>query len=246
MKRKILITIITILVILIVCIKIVSGFKTTVQYYEQEPEVVNKKEDISTSKIINQNKEEKKNNNQENKDIKKEIKDDVKKENKKNANISNKVDNNSLKKSVTNKSSSTIKKESTNIKISISIDTLVLIKSPGKDKVDDNLKEFIPKNGYILSNIDIDVKKNASVYDVLIEASRKYGFSVEHSGSGSNLYIQSIGNISEFDAGSQSGWVYMVNNTFPNYGVGSYHLKNNDKIKFKYTTNRGKDVGNGY
>ena len=48
-------------------------------------------------------------------------------------------------------------------------------------------------------------------------------------------YIAGINNIYEFDAGKNSGWMYKVNGVLPNYGVGSYKLKDGDSILLFYT-----------
>lgn len=143
------------------------------------------------------------------------------------------------------KTTTTAPKNNT-IKVTISIDTLNLIKAPGKNKVAANKKSLVPKNGYLLGDISLEVNKNATVYNALVKATKTYGIQMEYSGSGSNIYIQGIGNIYEFDAGAESGWMYSVNGTFPNYGVGNYQLKNGDKVRFRYTVDLGKDVGRGF
>ncbi len=39
-----------------------------------------------------------------------------------------------------------------------------------------------------------------------------------------SYYIEGIGHLYEFDAGPESGWMYKVNSSFPNYGCSSYVL----------------------
>ena len=44
--------------------------------------------------------------------------------------------------------------------------------------------------------------------------------------------------------GPESGWMYKVNEWFPNYGCSAYTLKNGDDIVWCYTCNGlGADVG---
>ena len=58
--------------------------------------------------------------------------------------------------------------------------------------------------------------------------------------------IELVNNLYEFDCGSLSGWMYKVNEWFPNYGCSRYVLKNGDDVVWCYTCNLGYDVGGGY
>ncbi len=61
-----------------------------------------------------------------------------------------------------------------------------------------------------------------------------------------SAYIEGINNLYEFDCGSLSGWMYKVNEWFPNYGCSRYELKNGDDVVWCYTCDLGYDVGGGY
>ena len=61
-----------------------------------------------------------------------------------------------------------------------------------------------------------------------------------------SAYIEGIGNLYEFDCGELSGWMYSVNDWFPNYGCSRYQVQNGDVIKWVYTCDLGYDVGGGY
>ena len=57
-------------------------------------------------------------------------------------------------------------------------------------------------------------------------------------------YIEGINHLYEFDCGKESGWMYKVNDWFPNYGCSSYKVENGDNIVWCYTCNGyGEDVG---
>ena len=59
-----------------------------------------------------------------------------------------------------------------------------------------------------------------------------------------SYYIEGIGHLYEFDAGPESGWMYKVNGTFPNYGCSSYVLTGGEEIVWCYTcAGLGDDVG---
>ena len=59
-----------------------------------------------------------------------------------------------------------------------------------------------------------------------------------------SYYIEGINHLYEFDCGEQSGWMYKVNEWFPNYGCSSYELSDGDVIVWCYTCKGlGTDVG---
>lgn len=124
--------------------------------------------------------------------------------------------------------------------VSISIDCKTAIASGLNNK-----KGFthLPSSGVILSNMNVEIKDGDTVFDVLVKATRKKGIHMEYTGSGTSTYIEGIDNLYEFDAGSESGWRYTVNGKNVNYGCGAYKVKANDVIKFSYTCNLGKDLG---
>ncbi|WP_343347169.1 Ig-like domain-containing protein [Terrisporobacter petrolearius] len=53
--------------------------------------------------------------------------------------------------------------------------------------------------------------------------------------------------LGEFDYTSMSGWMYAVNNWFPNYGAGQYKLKDGDVMRWQYTVwGYGSDLGSTF
>jgi hypothetical protein len=80
-----------------------------------------------------------------------------------------------------------------------------------------------------------------TVLSVLQREGRNAGVPVDASGG----YVRGIGGLFEFDGGPQSGWMYAVNGWYPIYSSASYTLSNGDSIQWRYTTNRGSDVGGG-
>lgn len=116
---------------------------------------------------------------------------------------------------------------------------------------------FLPSNGYILGNTEVEFQSGETVFDVFkrvcagnictdkceyclnggiqFESSYNPGFD--------NYYIEGIHQIYEKDCGPMSGWMYKVNGVFPNYGCSSYYLQNGDRIEFVYTCDLGADLG---
>ena len=106
------------------------------------------------------------------------------------------------------------------------------------------LNEHIPKDYCILDTTEFDLESKETVYDILLEAAKKYGISVEHEGGSDIIYISGINYLYENDYGDLSGWVYKVNGVLPSVGCGGYELKDGDIIEWCYTLDLGNDVTN--
>ena len=52
-------------------------------------------------------------------------------------------------------------------------------------------------------------------------------------------YVAGIDGLYEFDCGKNSGWMYRVNDKFPNYMAGKCKLHDGDKVEWLYTCVRG-------
>lgn len=107
-------------------------------------------------------------------------------------------------------------------------------------------ESYVPSNGVILATSTVSFKEGDTVFDVLTAACKAAGIQLEYTFStmyGSN-YIEGINNLYEFDCGSESGWMYKVNEWFPNYGCSKYELHDGDVIVWCYTCKGlGADVG---
>ena len=117
------------------------------------------------------------------------------------------------------------------------------------DKLSKKLKsnEFIPKDGVILSPTKYVLRSGDTVFDILDRAVRYNRIQMEYEGAEKNsfgsAYVQGINYLYEFSCGPLSGWMYLVNGDFPNYGCSKYQLKDGDVIEWVYTCNLGRDVG---
>ena len=85
------------------------------------------------------------------------------------------------------------------------------------------------------------------MYDIRDRAVRHNRIQMEFQGANLNqfgsVYIQGINYLYEFSCGPLSGWMYLVNGVFPNYGCSKYALKDGDVIEWVYTCDLGRDVG---
>ena len=110
---------------------------------------------------------------------------------------------------------------------------------PGKE-------EFVPEDGTILPMVEVPFYKNETVFEVLNRVCALAGLQIEYSWTPlyGSYYIEGINHLYEFDCGLESGWMYKVNEWFPNYGCSSYYVKDGDVIVWCYTCKGlGADVG---
>ena len=116
------------------------------------------------------------------------------------------------------------------------------------DKLHKSKKEIIPDDGWILKPVTVTFNEGESVFDVLKQVCKDNKIQLEFSFTPiyNSAYIEGINNLYEFDFGSLSGWMYEVNEWFPNYGCSRYEVKNGDVIEWQYTCDLGGDIGGYY
>ena len=114
------------------------------------------------------------------------------------------------------------------------------------DRFDQAKLEVLPKDGIIYKAKKIAFYEGESVFDVLLRETRENKIHMEFVDTPiyNSNYIEGINNIYEFDCGELSGWMYQVNDWFPNYGCSRYQLQDGDRIEWVYTCDLGRDVGN--
>jgi len=104
---------------------------------------------------------------------------------------------------------------------------------------------IVPASGIILAQRTVPFNEGETVFDVLLREMQSNNIHMEYTSTPmyDSVYIEGIANLYEFDCGELSGWMYRVNNWFPNYGCSRYTLKNGDKIEWIYTCDLGVDIG---
>jgi len=110
-------------------------------------------------------------------------------------------------------------------------------------------KQCVPEDGWILKPVVVEFYEGENVYDVLLRLCKDvYKIHLESSFTPmyNSVYIEGINNIYEFDVGNLSGWMYKVNEWFPNYGASRYELKDGDVVAWEYTCDLGNDIGGGF
>lgn len=112
-------------------------------------------------------------------------------------------------------------------------------------KLEKGKSEIIPGDGIIFTEKQVEFTDGESVFDLLVREMKnnKIHLEFEKVPMYNSAYIEGIGNLYEFDCGELSGWMYKVNDWFPNYGCSRYRLKQGDKVEWIYTCDLGKDIG---
>ncbi len=107
--------------------------------------------------------------------------------------------------------------------------------------------ELVPSEGWILEPVTVTFYEGESVFNILQRICKQQSIHMEFENTPiyNSAYIEGICNLYEFDCGELSGWMYKVNEWFPNYGCSRYQLKDGDVICWEYTCDLGVDVG-GY
>lgn len=116
------------------------------------------------------------------------------------------------------------------------------------DWLDPEKVELVPEDGVIYATETVTFYDGESVFNVLQREMKKAKIHMEFTDTPvyNSVYIEGINNLYEFDCGELSGWMYKVNDWFPNYGCSRYKLSDGDVIEWVYTCNLGIDVDGYY
>ena len=105
---------------------------------------------------------------------------------------------------------------------------------------------YVPADGVILPEIEVEFTPGENVFDVLQRVCEAADIPLEYSWTPlyDSYYLEGICHLYEFDCGPESGWMYQVNGTFPNYGCSSYEVQPGDSIEWLYSCiGLGADLG---
>lgn len=132
----------------------------------------------------------------------------------------------------------------------ISIDCVTVLDN--WDKLDPDLRfdEFVPPDGIVLPLTEYVLRPGDTAFDLLDRATRYNKIQMEYTGAHlaayNSVYIEGIHYLYEFSCGPYSGWMYEVNGAIPMYGCSNYLLKDGDILRWRYTCDLGRDVGDRY
>ena len=82
----------------------------------------------------------------------------------------------------------------------------------------------------------LTIRKDETVYDALKEICEKHEILLDsrYTPLYDTYYVSGIGNLYEFDCGSESGWKYSVNGELPGVGCSKYTICDGDLVVFFY------------
>lgn len=114
------------------------------------------------------------------------------------------------------------------------------------DNLEAGKAPYVPKDAVILPMTTVSFAEGDTVFQVLQKVCAAADIQIEYSWTPlyDSYYIEGINHLYEFDCGFESGWMYKVNEWFPNYGCSAYEMKGGEDIVWCYTCNGlGEDVG---
>lgn len=112
----------------------------------------------------------------------------------------------------------------------------------------DKTHTYKKKNGLStwLSKTSVTVPSGSTVLDVIDKALKDANITYKNDGGN---YISEVNGLKEFDNGVLSGWMYMLNKKYTNYGIAEQSVKNGDSIILHYTddyTAESSSVSSGF
>ena len=115
-------------------------------------------------------------------------------------------------------------------------------------RFDPEKAELVPEDGIVFPATEVIFYEGENAFNLLRREMKKNKIHAEFRNTPvyNSAYIRGINNLYEFDAGELSGWMYKINDWFPNYGFSRYLLQEGDVVEFVYTCDLGRDVGGDY
>jgi hypothetical protein len=100
--------------------------------------------------------------------------------------------------------------------------------------------------GYVIPEVSVELQTGDTAWSVLkrVLDTRGTVYKFKWTEQYGSVYVQSIDGDGEFDHGSESGWMYNVNGTYPGVGASKTILKDGDSVQWRYTKDLGQDLGN--
>jgi len=139
-------------------------------------------------------------------------------------------------------------KEEGNSKITFSISCSTLLDEKNICNLPKEKQGLVPEDGWLLKPIEVSITEGESIFDVLLRTCKAEKIHMEYMDTPlyDSAYIEGIGNLYEFDAGSLSGWMFSLNGEYPNYGCSKVYVHDGDVVEWNFTCDLGADLGNEF
>ncbi len=98
--------------------------------------------------------------------------------------------------------------------------------------------------GYILEPTEVKLQQGDTVYTVLERVAKENNISMTaaYFEAYDGYYVSEIAGIREMDHGSDSSWLYFVDEAKPDVSADKFDLQGGEVIRWRYTTNLGEDL----
>ncbi|MBQ4504581.1 MAG: S-layer homology domain-containing protein, partial [Firmicutes bacterium] len=138
--------------------------------------------------------------------------------------------------------------------VTVSFEDKGIRKTAELDDIDSMFKKPL---GTIIKATKVPFKKDDTIAAVTLRLLDELDYSVEYEGDeNSGFYLETIGNFKingktcesfgEFDAGQDSGWMITWNEWFIDQGASEFKVKDDDIVRWQYTCQLGRDIGDDY
>ncbi len=95
--------------------------------------------------------------------------------------------------------------------------------------------------GWLIEGATVAWTQDMTAYDAILEACTQAEVELVTTGSGSYVYISSVGGFAEKSDGVLSGWIFKFNGEMASKGCGAVKLEENDRVSVYFTRDLGID-----
>ncbi|MEG0013759.1 MAG: DUF4430 domain-containing protein [Cellulosilyticaceae bacterium] len=95
----------------------------------------------------------------------------------------------------------------------------------------------------ILPETDVAISPGESVLDASLRVFDEFNLPYEIAGFGKDTYVLAIDNISQYEKGPESRWLYNIDGVYPSMSPAEYILPADARVEWIYTIDGGKDIG---
>lgn len=103
--------------------------------------------------------------------------------------------------------------------------------------VDENTKQYIPEDGYVLKEVEVSLTEGANAFDALKKACEDKDIALDYEDGSYGAYVKGINYLYEVVTdNSYAGWMYMVNGEEPTVGASEYILEEGADVLWYFSS----------
>lgn len=119
------------------------------------------------------------------------------------------------------------------VSVTIQCDQLL---GEGANIVDENTRQYIPEDGYVLKEVKVNLADGANAFDALEKACEENEIALDHENASYGVYVKGINYLYEVSTDSSyAGWMYNVNSEEPSVSASDYVLEAGDDVLWYYS-----------